>query len=416
MSPLEHLNEKDFQYLRLELKEAFTNACEDQSIKWLEKAYRINESNPNLNDLFERVYPVANGEEGFYFKIINSVIAQALLHDPYSHEIYLETLWHHLKDTTPERLNAFRRQLKQYCPSTSALIHATTKPEHLGLLYLITQGNVSSDKHYMTELIEVILQQKNSPAVLSALSVMGRLHPYSLEMVTSAYTNQIMYKGLRLHTEDPAQMALLRVIYPSDDEMLNGAARQLKFKISHLREEYINLERGEAISFSRDYLNDLTTLISLSLNDDNRKKFSFELQEAFEDLFLSNWRYERIQATLPHVTPMLNTILEQLDAVGVDWKSIITRAFNTNPQGQYNGKTDYLDSAADALLDRAEAPFKRYLAESALKPLSTEQVLLHFRHRPDVLAEIYKITENHDLIVHMNNQARHASISHDLGL
>jgi hypothetical protein len=411
------LSAQDIKHIDLALKDAFACACEEKSIKWLERAYQLNDGDPNLNELFAKLCPINTNGNIFYTKIINSVIAQALLHDPYyTREMYLETLWHQLKDAQPKRLESFRRQLKSYCPSTLALSHETTNPEHLGLLYLITQGNISSDKHYLTELIEVMLQQKNSPAVLSIIATMGRLHPYSLEMLSSAYTNQIMYKASRMYTEDPDRMALLRVIYPNDDEMLNCATRQLKYKISNLREEFINLEKGESLSFSREYLNDLITLISLSLNDGNKEKLSNELREAFEDLFLSNWRYERVQATLHQVTPMLNTVLEQLDTLGVDWQSIITHAFNINEQGQHNGKTDYLDSAADALLDCAEAPFKRYMAESAIKPLSTEQVLHHFRHRPDVLAEIYKITENHELIVHMNNQARHASISHDLGL
>lgn len=416
MSPIDRLTQKDLQTLGHSLKEAFANACEEQSIKWLEHAYRLNDGNPNLNVLFERVYPVTREGEGFYFKIINSVIAHALLHDPYSHEIYLETLWHHLKDTTPDRLNAFRKQLKEYCQSTTALTHETTRPEHLGLLYLITQGNVSSEKHYLTELIEVILKQKNSPEVLSALSVMGRLHPFSLEMVANAYTNQIMYKGLRLYTEDPDQMALLRVIYPKDDELLNSAARQLKFKISHLREEFIDLERGNGVSFSQGHLNDLIHIIKISLNNDNKRKFVHEIQESFEDLFLSTWRHDRIQATLHQVTPVLNLIINQLEDAGIDCRSIITRAFNTNDDGQYNGKTDYIESAADALLNSEEAPFKRYLAECAIKPMSTDEVLHHFKQRPDILAEIYKFTGNEALIVHMDHQARHASISHDLGL
>lgn len=416
MNPIDRLTHKELQRLKLDLKEAFAYACEEKSIKWLENAYRLNEGNPNLNDLFARVYPIVAGEKGFYFKIINSVIAQALLHDPQSRETYLETLWHHLKDSTPERLDAFRRQLKNYCPSTSSLSHESTYPEHLGLLYLITQGNVTSDRHYLTELIEIILQQKNSPAVLSTLAMMGRLHPYSLELISSSFTNQIMYKGLRLHTEDPEQMALLRVIYPNNDEMLNGATRQLKYKISHLREEYISLEVGESLSFKPEYLNDLTALIGLSLNESNREKFNNEIQEAFEDLFLSNWRHERIQATLDQVTPMLNNVIEKLAALDVDWQAIITRVFNTTELGDYNGKKDYLLSAGEALLNSHDAAFRRYFAESALKPLGTEQVLHHFKQRPDILAEIYKITDNAELIAHMDHQSRHASISHDLGL
>ncbi len=63
-----------------------------------------------------------------------------------------------------------------------------------------------------------------------------------------------------------------------------------------------------------------------------------------------------------------------------------------------------------------QAPIKRQLAENALRLLTTEQALAHFKDRPDALAAVYKLTGNPELIRHMSNRARHVSISHDLGL
>lgn len=410
------LDPKDMPSLSASLREAFASASADQAVKWFEQAYRATQFNPNLNELVSRLMPKDAGEDAFHRKAFHSVLANALLHDDSMRDIYLETLWLHLEDGPPERLEQFKIWLKHHASSTFTLNHETQRPTHLALLFLITDGDVKSRKHYMTDLIDQIFIKKDSPEIIKAIEVMGRLNPFSSEVLAVSYSSNHIYKAVPFDTQDPHKMNIIRAIYTTNDSLMRHALRGLKFNISRLLEYYRFLDDGKAIPFTQSDLSGLITLIRLSLTADTLPLLTEALQEAFEEITQPYWRHEQIQASLHAVEPVLSAIIEQVEALDIGLKAIITRAFNTDESGEYNGKTDFMDSAADALLNCHHAPIKRMLATSIIKPLSTEEIVKTFNHRPEVIAEIYKITNNHELIEHMNNWARHASISHDLGL
>lgn len=410
------LDPKDMPALSASLREAFASASADQAVKWFEQAYRATQFNPNLNELVGRLMPKDAAEDVFHRKAFHSVLANALLHDDSMRDIYLETLWLHLEAGPPERLEKFKIWLKHHASSTFTLNHETKRPEHLALLFLITGEVVRSRRNYITDLIDQMFILKDSSSVLKAIEVMGRLYPFSLEVLGVSYTSNHIYKGVQFDTQDPHKMNLVHAIYKTDESLMRHALRSLKFNISRMHEYHRFLDDGEAIPFTQSDLNDLITLMRISLNDKTLPIALEALHEAFEEITHPHWRHEQIQASIHAIEPILFAIIDQLESLSIDCKAIITRAFNTNESGEYNGKTDYLDSAADALLDSHQAPVRKMLAMSAIKPLSTEEILRHYSHRPDVMVAIYKLTDNAELINHMNNQARHASISYDLGI
>jgi hypothetical protein len=245
---------------------------------------------------------------------------------------------------------------------------------------------------------------------------MKHLDPSTLDTLAGAYTSQAIYRDRRMHTEDPQQMVVLNAIYRTPEIIMSSAGLRLKYHIERLFEYHTIIEAGGEIPLDHEKLEDIATFIKTAMNENTLQILREELKEAFETLCLPHWRHAQIQESFEHITPVLNTILEKLTELDIEWRSLVTHALDLDDDGNNLGEQDYLQAAATALTRSHEAPFKRYLAESALKPLSTEQVLNHFKQRPDILAEIYKLTDNADLIVHMNHQARHASISHDLGM
>lgn len=264
--------------------------------------------------------------------------------------------------------------------------------------------------------VDYLIENPDCKLAWESIATIKTNYPDTLDMVSYNYTNHHIYKNAYFESFQSNKLKLIQALYNTPLKMMDAACRILKFQISRFVDYPQIIDSNKPIPINREAIDDLFHVAKMALTPDTATKLSHELLEAFEIITEPHWRHEQIETVLPTINAVINDIMEAAQALPIDIQGIIAQALNTDMDGKFNGNTDYLSSAADALMNCDQAPIKRQLAENALKPLTTEQALVHFKDRPNALAAVYKLTGDPELIRHMNNRARHASISHDLGL
>jgi hypothetical protein len=370
-------------------------------LRFANEGYDINEA----IEIMESFYPGAERNTQF-------ALTHALLHTNYADSYVLKMLWYYLKEGDRDRLDGLRAQLRPQLEATEykARINLKTNDaHHLTVLIMLLDGMGSTDMDYSKELSRLLYRKPDHADALEGLALIKRLKADEFNRVSSAYLSEHIAQGHELITQDERKLALINTLFSDSNDLMTYASTSLHKTMENLPSEPALRHPDRYLKNFKEKIDISISWIKKSLNSETEKEFISQIDHMFFMIMQDDWRQEDNAQLIDQI---LDYLCEQLDQLQAPWKIPLEKALCRRHRGVY----DPVYAAGLSLLKSTKHIVMKTLSHKILSELDAKELAEKFAAKKSVLVEIYKHTGNADLIAHMDNKHKHASISHDLGI
>ena len=394
------------------------------ALSWFEHAYAINSTlstqPENLNVLYKALVAQSGTMRKHAKKAFELVLAIGLLKHPSESEHYLETLWHYLSAPKKEsRLDHFASALfkVEYKPLIPA---STENPCHAAVLHALTiRPELKSNNQayeYLTRLSSAISRQGANEEILSAIDFLKRTAPQTFPKLGSMYTEDLSVKNINIDISTQEKMIFVASLFSSRKELFRHALKGVEIHLNKAFYLHIDIKNGvedviqeEKIALTFDLFKQAIDGVDLSTVSEHLFNKFLRLNE------VSNADSE-IFGAHKEISTLFLTCGKNLDELNIPWRKLITGAINYTGYEECAKLSYYAPLIGEALLDAKYKPVKRSVALMMLEEMHQDDLVATFKDYPEVLAELYKLNNNQELLNHITVDLRKDCISHDLGL
>jgi hypothetical protein len=407
------------------LSNAYASSSPEKAVAWMEKAYAANNFDLNLNQLHRTLLSAADDNIKTISNAFDGVIAKVLVHDKRHREQYLDTLWHFVSEGDEKRLFRLREQISVELAGAEQIKHSGLNPKHWFMLYLLVEGDIQTKLIYRTELAKQIYVNQDSTPVQECLDLMLRLNPESYFDLGSAYTT--IHLDLKMpFGADKEELNLIEKLFHNHFNRMSHANAALKRELitlkdllthdTHDPENLLNVTPQHRINNVLRLVGHALTPETLNfflqnLTDSLRSAYSQDMSQVGD---IADPQYEK---PIQDIFQRLRQLTQGLNELNIPWREAFKQSFSSYRNPVNSDDTTYHQAAEQTLSNtHIHSPLLKLVALLALDELSTEQIIKQCAGNIPVLASLYKLTHNAELLPYLDGKARHACIEHDMGL
>lgn len=396
----------------------------NMALSWFEHAYAINSTlstqPENLNVLYKALVAQSGSMRKHAKKAFELVLAIGLLKHPHESEHYLETLWHYLSAPKKEsRLDHFASALfkVEYKPLIPA---STENPCHAAVLHALTmRPELRSDNQayeYLMRLSSAISRQGVNEETLASIDFIKRTTPQSIASIGSMYTSDLINRNINIDISNTEKKILAKSLFHTQRSLFRHATMGLTAHFSRALDMHIKISTGSADPIMEEKVALTFDLFKEATIGIDKPTINRQLFDIFTRFNTVNTADSEIFSAHKEIYRLFQSCGKHLDEIGVPWKKLMTGAINEFNFDDCLELLDYSQFFGLALLESKFKPVKRAVALMLLEDMPQDELVATFKNKPEVLAEIYKLNNNHELLKFISANLRKDCIQHDLGL
>jgi hypothetical protein len=407
------------------LSNAYSSPSPEKAAAWMEKAYAANNFDLNLNQLRRALLDAAGENQKIISDAFDRVVAQVLVHDKRHREQYLDTLWHFVSEGDDQRLFKLREQISAQLVNAEQIEHSSLNPKHCMMLYLLVDGHAQSELKYRAELAKQIYVNMDSTSVQECLDLMVRLKPESYSDLGNAYT--AIHLDLKMpFGADEDELNLLSKLFPNPFNRMRHANAAMKRELAILKDLLSHNPQDPKTLLNvspRQRIDNVLKLVGHALKPETLNFFLTNLTDSLRTAYsqdmlqvgdIADPQYED---AIKDIFQRLRQLTQGLDNLNTPWRDAFKQSFSSYRNPVNSAGTTYHQAAEKTLSNtHTHSPLLKLVALLALDELSTEQLVEQCAGNIPVLASLYKLTHNAELLPYLDGKARHACIEHDMGL
>lgn len=396
----------------------------NMALSWFEHAYAINSTlstqPENLNVLYKALVAQSGSMRKHAKKAFELVLAIGLLKHPHESEHYLETLWHYLSAPKKEsRLDHFASALfkVEYKPLIPA---STENPCHAAVLHALTiRPDLKSNNQayeYLERLSNAISHQGANEETLAAIDFLGRTTPQSFPKLGSMYTANLDYKNINIDLGTQEKKLIAAILFREKKELFRHALMGVNIHITRTVDLHVDIGNGSNDPVGKEKIALTFDLFKQVIQGIDTSIINSHIFDAFRRLDTVNTNDREIFSAHNEIGQLILTCGNHFDEMGIPWRKLLAGAINNLDFKESSMLSDFTPLIGQAMLDNKFRPIKRAVALMLLEEMPQDELLVAFQSKPRILAEMYKLNNNQELLQYITPSLRKDCIQHDLGL